>query len=286
MWCVEPPALDVGETFETCISRVRNNQKNNFLKDRFEAIQPTILTEAAMYAARAANNELHLIAVHDNVGGTVTTKEMVSLYDGRMVKENALGRAIYTKIKLLPEHDRCPFCDHRDVSTLDHILPKTLFPVFAVTPLNLVGSCKDCNKAKSTQSPEIAATAVLHPYFDDVSDQTWLRARVIEADVCAVTFRVKHRDEWCDEKNARLKAQFKTLGLNRLYSNQAAREMSGIRESLIRKFEAGGEDVVRRELTDQWRSRQADRRNSWQTALYRALSRSDWYCERGFRLGQ
>jgi hypothetical protein len=286
MWTVEQPDLDVKKTFDTCTSRVRDNQKNNFLRSRFAGVSRVIVAESGNFVVQAEAGEMFRVPQNQNVGGTVTTDEMVSLYDGRMAGKTGPGRSIYSTIKLLPEHDRCPFCDHRDVSTLDHILPKTLFPALAVTPLNLVGSCRDCNTAKKTLAPTSVDDAILHPYFDNVSDQTWLKARIIEQDVCAVLFRVKHRGEWSNSTNARLKAQFKTLGLNKLYSNQAAREMSGIRDSLIRKHDAGGAETVRHELEDQWRSRQVDRRNCWQTALYNALSRSDWYCDVGFRLGQ
>ena len=286
MWRVQQPDFDVNQTFTTCISGVKDTVKNNNLKTRFKGIRRAVITGSNEFQIYAKSGEMFRLAQHDNVDGTVSKKDMVGLYDGRFAKKNGPGRSLYTKIKLLPEHDRCPFCDHRDVSTLDHILPKTLFPVLAVTPLNLVGSCKDCNQAKGTQAPTTAADAVLHPYFDDVSDQTWMRARVIETDVCSVLFCVKQRDEWDDDKNARLKAQFETLGLNKLYASQAAQEMSGIRESLILKFKAGGSASVRQELNDQWQSRKAYRRNCWQTALYRALSLSDWYCEGGFRLGE
>lgn len=286
MWTVVPPDLDVEETFGICTSRVRDNEKNNFLRSRLARVTHVIVTESENFVIQAKAGELFRVPQSQDVGDIVTTNEMVSLYNGRMAGKTGPGRSIYTIIKLLPEHDRCPFCDHRDVSTLDHILPKTLFPALAVTPLNLVGSCKDCNKAKKTLAPTNADDAILHPYFDNVSDQTWLKARIIEQDVCAALFRVRHRDEWSNSTNARLKAQFKMLGLHKLYSSQAAREMSGIRDSLIRKHDAGGAETVKRELEDQWRSRQVDRRNCWQTALYKALSRSDWYCDVGFRLGQ
>lgn len=285
MWCVDQPVLNVGDTFDTCISRISDTPRNGNLKTRLEGIRPSIVTLSTDYRRFANAGEMFRMPQQEDVDGSVTKKELVELYDGRMAKKNGPGRSLYTKIKLLPDHDRCPFCDHRDVSTLDHILPKSLFPALAVTPLNLVGSCKDCNKAKLTQSPTSTADAVLHPYFDDVSDKTWLRARVIESDVCAVLFHAKERKAWGADKNARLKAQFKTLKLNRLYSSQAAREMSGIRESLLRKHDAGGAESVQHELYDQWQSRKADRRNCWQTALYRALSKSEWYCDYGFRLG-
>jgi len=283
MWGVERPDFDVEETYKTCISKVRVNE----LKTRLTDITADIVAASDDYAARAETEELHLVPQSDDVAGKVSRDEMVAVYNGRMAGKKGPGRSIYTAIKLLPAHDRCPLCDHRDVTTLDHVLPKTLFPALAVTPVNLVGSCKDCNKAKLASAPTCAADAALHPYFDDLSNHTWLQARVVEQDVCAVLFHVAPQNQWSDNLNCRLEKQFRTLGLGRLYTQQAAREMSGIRVNLIRVFDSGnpGAEAVRRELHHQWQSRRADRRNSWQTAMYKSLSRNDWFCEEGFRLG-
>ena len=280
MLTVTPPDYTAEDTFTTCISRVRNRD----LKRRLNAVKPTIVTEADAYEGHANGGGLHLVAQSDGVGG-VTTDELVAVYEGRMVGEKSPGRSIYTAIRLLPKHGRCPFCGHRDVSTLDHVLPKRRYPALVVTPLNLVGSCKDCNTEKLTSVPTSAADSILHPYFDDVTGQTWLRARVVESDVCAILFRVRHRPIWSDDLNARLAAQFEGLKLGTLYSQQAAREMSGIRQNLVRIFGSGGAQAVKDELTYQWQSRREDQKNLWQTAFYRAISRNDWFCDGGFRLG-
>lgn len=280
MLIVTPPDFTAEDTFTTCISRVRNRD----LKRRLNAVKPTIVTEAGAYEGHANGGGLHLVAQSNGVGG-VTTDELVAVYEGRMVGEKSPGRSIYTAIRLLPEHGRCPFCGHRDVSTLDHVLPKRRYPALVVAPLNLVGSCKDCNTEKLTSVPTNAADSILHPYFDDVTGQTWLRARVVESDVCAILFRVRHRPVWSDDLNARIAAQFEDLKLGTLYSQQAAREMSGIRQNLVRIFGGGGAQAVQDELTYQWQSRREDQKNLWQTAFYRAVSRNDWFCDDGFRLG-
>lgn len=283
MWNIERPDFDVEETYKVCISKVRDGD----LKNRLTGITHDIVSASDNMAQRAGSAELHLVAQSNDVAGVVTGDEMVVTYNQRMAGKNAPGRSVYTKIKLLPKHDRCPFCDHRDVTTLDHILPKTLFPSLAVTPDNLVGCCKDCNSAKSTSAPSCSSDSILHPYFDNVSTKTWLKARIVEKKVCAVLFYVDHQHCWSKDLNERLSRQFATLELARLYTQQAAREMSGIRTNLNRVFdsEVQGAGAVRRELDHQWQSRRVDRQNSWQTATYEALSKSDWYCEGGFRLG-
>src|ERR1700674_5166055 len=122
MWCVDRPPFDAGETFARCISRVQDGD----LKRRLTAIADHVKAGAAIYAERAEAAELHRVAQTAGVAGSVTTDEMVSVYDQRMAGKRGPGRHVYDAIKLLPKHGICPFCDHRPVSTLDHLLPKRL----------------------------------------------------------------------------------------------------------------------------------------------------------------
>lgn len=76
MWCVEPPEEDAGDTFDTCISKVKN--KN--LKARLVAARQTIVDESADYAVYANDGELHFVEQSETVNETVTANEMVSVY--------------------------------------------------------------------------------------------------------------------------------------------------------------------------------------------------------------
>lgn len=267
MWPVRRPKFDAGEVFSTCIKQVRNRGMQCFLM----TIRPKIEAAASDYEQKAENGGLHRIPQIGMIGA-VPGDELVKTYDGRMAKKGQPGRPIYDQIKLLPEDNRCPFCDHRNVSALDHFLPKTHYPVFAVTPINLVGVCAECNKAKSDIVPENAANTLLHPYFDRVSDRQWLFARVVPMTPVALRFHARSVDVWDDVLNARIAHQFDLLGLAHLYASQAAREVTDIRQNLQRHFRNGGAEAVRTELEYQWESRKANRVNSWQTATYMALA--------------
>jgi len=238
-------------------------------------------TAANEYIDMAENGELHLVS-QVNAIGLVKGNEMIKTYEGRMAKKGQHGRPIYDQIKLLPENDRCPFCDHRNISTLDHVLPKTHYPFLAVTPVNLVACCSDCNKLKIDTAPTSASDIVIHPYFDVVSDQKWLNAKVIESSPAALIFTVIEVAEWDNTLNERVAHHFNLLELGNLYSKQAGREISDIRQNLQRHFDFGGADAVRTELEFQCESRRANRINSWQTATYEAISKSDWFHEEGF----
>ena len=72
---------------------------------------------------------------------------------------------------------RCPICDcsfaYSQV-TLDHILPKSKFPIFSITPINLVPTCYNCNMRKNNRIP----SKVLNPYFHDYFVFDYLTVKV------------------------------------------------------------------------------------------------------------
>jgi HNH endonuclease len=279
MRSVERPQFGTEQTYTLCISKVQDDE----LRQRLVDVTADIVDAAEEYAGHAMDEELYLVPQTNGVAGLVTTEEMVAVYNYRMAGKGGPGRSIYDALKLLPNFGICPYCDHGLVSTLDHILPKISFPALAVTPDNLVGACKDCNKAKLASLPTCGEDAALHPYFDDISEELWLGAKVVESDVAAVVFHVVPVGAWSDILNARIKNHFRTLGLGPLYASQAAREISGQRKDMIRLFEARGENGVREELRYKSESWEEYGANCWQAAAFRALSESDWYCGGGFQ---
>ncbi|MBN5088324.1 hypothetical protein JY460_09460 [Stenotrophomonas maltophilia] len=62
----------------------------------------------------------------------------------------------------------CPACgEPGKPNTLDHYIPKTLYPHFCITPLNLFPMCDACQDLKDTKTGDAAHPRLfLHPYFD------------------------------------------------------------------------------------------------------------------------
>lgn len=83
---------------------------------------------------------------------------------------------------------------------------------------------------------------------------------------------------WCE----RARYHFKVLHLAKLYASQAAQELVNIRHYLASLHKESGAEGVKRHLTEQATSREAAHPNSWQTATYKALSASTWFCNGGF----
>ena len=261
---LDRPTYEAGAVFTTCISRIRNPQ----LKARLEGVLQVVIDASAEF--------------EDMVGNLVTQAEMEAVYTDRMAKKGAPGRDIYDALITSAPRDRCPLCAHRTVSTLDHHLPKAHFPALAVAPLNLVPACADCNKTKLAVLPGNANEETLHPYFDDIDNDRWLVAEVIQEQPAALRFFVEGPDHWNDVLQARVEGHFRTFDLGTLYSSEAADELECIRHQLRSMYNAGGIELVRTELRDRAESCQYARRNGWRTATYRALADSEWFCDGGF----
>lgn len=105
----------------------------------------------------------------------------------------------------------CPMCGGFHPTTLDHYLPKTNYPAWAIYSKNLIPAC-NCNivRGEVVKSDMNPLGRILHPYFDDclndriiTTDITycqnfkWLKARVISVnpnhpDVDAIIFHINN----------------------------------------------------------------------------------------------
>ena len=279
MWPLERPTRSARSTYNICISRVRNAG----LAARLSAATDSVVAASSEFDRAARCGTLHQIAAHDIVAPDVTVEEMEKVYTQRMAKTAAPGRNIYDNIFSASPQGRCPLCTQRSVTTLDHHLPKARFPALAVAPLNLVPACSDCNKAKLAAVPTRAEEVGLHPYYDNLGDNVWLNARVIERRPTAVRFSIIAPPAWDAILSARVSHHFRSLGLAALFASEAAEELINIRHQLTMLSAADPADGIRRELRRRADSCAVARPNGWRTATYRAWHESAWFCEGGFQ---
>ena len=249
---ITKPTDNPKEVFKTCIS----NFRDEVFKSKLESIITYIDSEASFYDTMAFFNNLSSISQQSNINGIVSVYDMKKVYEQKFVKKGQPGRKYYDKLKLSAKNNICPLCNQRTVTTLDHVLPKTLYPSFSVTPFNLIPACADCNKIKDTYNPSMAEEEILHPYYDDISSKQYLYAKFYEEIPISIDFYIKSSNpQTILEK--RLQNHFELFALNKLYTSNAAEE-----------FE----------------SRYENNKNSWQTAMYKTLSESNWFCNSGFKI--
>lgn len=281
MRIVKKPKFKADVVFEDC----RKIRRDKDLKARLNCIKSEISASELSYADAGMTSSFFQIKESYGVGTSVTIKEMESLYTEVFARESSPVRATYyDEIMLLPEHDTCPFCAQRSVSSLDHYLPKSKNPSLAVTPINLVACCLECNKIKHEFHPSLADEQYIHPYFDVLPSEVWLTAKVEEESPASVTFQVIFSPTIQTVISKRITWQFKKLKLAKLYTSNASKVLSGSAEKLIKASNRGGDAEVRFLLNEDAVSWGKHSINCWQAAMYRALADSDWFCNVGYAI--
>lgn len=271
------PTLDYKDVFTTCISTFSNRNSNNQLKNRLEKCVSLADNANKEYEKMAKSNRLYELPVHDKVNNVIGD-DFIKIYSQKMLPKNAVGRKYYNEIKALAPHGKCPICNQRLVTTLDHFLPKKHYPIYSITPINLIPACSDCNRLKLDSIPSFPEDVFLHPYFDDITNARWLKAVVIEGENIRISYEINTNCSLSDVLKSRLIHQFNTVQLSSLYSLQAASEEVAIRSMYKKLYLSGGIQQVKFHLNNQAQSRSLTNKNSWQSALYTALSESEWYC--------
>jgi hypothetical protein len=272
------PELVARDVFVTCISNIADND----LQNRLRACEELVVTASTEFGTKVLPPTLHTINRETVINGNVSYQELNKVYTQWMVPKTSPGRAIYEELRDVTKLAKCPLCSQRKVSTLDHHLSKTEYPILSVTPLNLVPSCTDCNKAKLAKYPKCAEEETLHPYFDDIENIKWLEAEVIQTSPPAVRYFVSKAPEIEVVLQKRIENHFLVLSLADLYSWEAGEEMSEIRHQLSSLYKAGGVKDVRAHLLEEEETRSKVNLNSWKAVMYRTLANDEWYCEKGW----
>lgn len=181
-------------------------------------------------------------------------------------------------MKSLAPLNKCPFCGLGKVETLDHYLPKDKFPSFAVLPYNLVACCTTCNKGKSISYANSQSEQTLHPYYDDLTQEQWLFARVLQP--LTIEFYVNPPQHWNQIDKDRVKAHFTAYQLSKRFSEETPSILGELKYKFTQYFSNATD--IENELKQEYNVKKNSHLNSWETAMYQALYQDLWYCNGGF----
>ncbi|HDR2687660.1 HNH endonuclease [Enterobacter ludwigii] len=276
------PSFRLGNVFDNCV----NVKQSEELKLRLRSVRTDILGENELLKAIGEVFTFYAIPRGDGIPPNVTQAEMEDLYSNCFSQSKKVREKYYDKIKLYAKDDICPYCGQRNVSTLDHYLPKSKYPKLVVNPLNLIPCCMECNHIKREHHPTNNEEQVLNPYFDGVIDEIWLIAKVVKKKDKApiIKFKSVPSDKIQPNLSERINWHFKKFKLANLYTSHASRQLSGIAESLKREWEIGGERGLKMALHEHYISWSKINKNSWQSAMFAALENDPWFVQIGFSL--
>lgn len=274
MLAVDRPVDDAGAVFAACATRTRDV----LLRAALLAQRANVEARAALYCQHADLGSLFGLAPEDPVD--VDANELSGLYNRVLVKGGE--RPLYLKLRGASRFNRCPTCGQRDVKTLDHYLAKDQYPELAVFPANLVPCCFGCNHSKMNYRAQGPGEQLFHPYYDDWSGYRLMRATINVDALVTTSFTIRSPNGVEENLIERARNHFSQLDLAPLYEQHSAIELVERKPIFQSIFASDGADGLRDELAFEARNRRRANINSWQSALYRALSRSDEFCAGGF----
>lgn len=279
------PTFSQEEVFSDCIE--------NIIKEKEKLIEKkTLLNDSYRKYEELANiNELHnfldpLVNLDESI-----QENFKKLYKNKFSKDGHKARKYYNNIKnyktkqdktpiihFNDEHNICPMCHTSEVDTLDHYLPKSKYPSLSINPLNLIPICNKCNKNKGAYSSSCREKNLIHLYFDEFSNISWLKCEIISKynikEKCInmeIDFSVKQDETNIDRKELlyRINNTFKKYKIDKAYEIEAQHNFQNLIQSYTSIFSSNGEKALREAVDD--RFKHYDSKKGWELAFYHAL---------------
>jgi len=276
-----PPTLNEAEVLDACI----NDSATPQLAGSYAASRAAILGCATQYSEQAAQFTLHSLPGcnrgHDDqvIVNDLTKGDLNRLYSKGMLN-GVSARTYYDQILASAPLGKCPYCRFGHAETLDHFLPKSRYPAYAVLPRNLVPACSRCNTGKGS-GLLTAEKEISHPYFESeqIELDTWLVAQVVPTNPVTATFSVIPPANWSADLSRRVRNYFIELDLASGYSVEAASELVSV-SAYLRVLPSA--DSRRQHLQRVAAQERGIAKNGWKAALYVALADSAWYSDVGY----
>lgn len=269
------PEVTVAEAAAAVTLRMRRQPHSN----RIDARTSDMKTAETLYLAAGRDGTLHDLS--RQLPATGSDGEYLEFaYDGGLVTSKA-GRDIYDQILEGAPYERCPLCGRGIATTLDHQLPKSEYPILAITPANLVPACNKCNQRKSSKDPTDETETLLHPYFDSLGTSQWLEARIHEDSPARAEYFVRPGGDWSATFTDRVVRHFTFFGLRRQYALAAAGKLATDRIQHSGLLKRAGPDELRLHLQEAAAGYWSTAGNTWEGALCNALADSQWYVNGG-----
>lgn len=274
MFSLVKPKIDHDLVYQLSREKFRDKE----YVDRLVDGEADVMAFGDEYDHLGVNGLLHTAPLSKGLPPKILEGDLTKLYSEGLLRRDSLARNLYEKLKLSSPYGTCPFCNHRDSHTLDHFLPKVTYEPYSVLPLNLIPCCRDCNSEKLAENEIDRSKQILHPYYDQVNDVSWLNCEIITTKGFAFGEYFITKQHIDDEMAGRLLCHLESLQLFDLYKIQSAREVNAIRQALVETFDEEGEQGVANSCLKQGRSRAKVSKNHWLAVLWSVAASDPVFC--------
>ena len=248
--------------YESCVASCAGMKDNTAqYVIRMNAIAPMVAIHWADFATHIPHKTFFSITPCDNartgqlIIDDVSKKDFQELYDNYMVKGKKPARDIYDAIKITATV--CPLCGVGHVTTLDHYLPKSRYPIHSVNPLNLVPACVSCQDGKKATIFQNKHQQPLYPYSeaDHFYDTDWIFCEIsVNGGTLEFEFYADPPSDWPPGDRERAISHFEAFNLGGTYSFDASLsevEISRTIKRFIRNGAGHGSQEVIEHYLDQ-----------------------------------
>jgi len=277
---------------------ILNMSQNNPLKSNLSSDIDELIEEYDMYLDLMKKNQIHQCNTYTNLtdDSPVTLnlkyKDFRNLYSNYLSKKEKPGRVIYNYLLSLSDGGLCPYCEISEITSLDHVLPKSSFPQYSIFSQNLVPSCTRCNsmgKLDIISSSEL--DQIIHPYLDNniYFNEQWINIKFFDqkgldadsfAGVDSLIYYVDTPESWLSSQKQKASFNFATFSLGERFSVNAAKELERIKDmyqdrSSLRRTKRLLNNLNDNDILEIIITSRSDTKlsiNHWKSILYKALT--------------
>ncbi|MBC2098412.1 hypothetical protein HCJ70_05080 [Listeria booriae] len=270
------PLVRIDDFYDDMISGMTRKKEVDgekiLYKDIYKGIKPILLEGEKLYSDSGERMSFHELD-EEALLRNIDTSDMEYLYSEKFLKK---AKVRYDQIKSLPKNGKCPYCGERLVEELDHFLPKSKYPIFSVTPYNLVPSCHKCNHNKRESAVKFASKVIINPYFDDLNKEQWLFCDIYKDkdDNIYPDYFVSPDKSLSEVQKERIRYHFELLNLKEYYEISANEVIYLYSDGWKEIFRLSGKEGLITELKKSEAVYTAKKEyiNSFQRALYQGLA--------------
>lgn len=201
----------------------------------------------------------------------VEKESYVSLYE----KQTKSTKELLGKIRENFESEPCPYCGIGGIpNTIEHILPKEIYPQYSIFSKNLIPCCAECNSRKGSKvkNSENDEYHTYNFYEDEIPNQEYLKVHIeIISNVPKAIFEIS------EGANILFKNHIKTLNLLERYS-QNSNIIFSENQIRFKKYPIKNIDLFREECNKEYEvCKEKYGTNYYKGLLYQEMGKSREY---------
>ncbi len=273
------------DVYKLCVSGKR---KRELTKDEV-AINSYLRACHRSFQIHAAYG-IYYLYKDESVSKGIDKKDLINLYEDKLVGKKRAGRYFYELLLNRTYENKCQICFHGDAETLDHYLPKELYPSLSISHYNLYPACYICNGKKSQWDPLAPEQQLIHPFFDNFYQGTWLHAEFEERNkrIVFMPNALRFHQGTCEFE--RLRLHLEKHEIIKTYEELAMRKIQDIvRASIryklsLRKVISSEIDILNDNFNKQKESNSLYTFEHWKYVTCKALLQSEFFLINGKKL--